>query len=106
LAVRGSADRGAGMPDTPTAAGRGCPSLAEVAPPIRVIVGPPTREPGLRDYLSGLFRDVVTDPKVDEQMQAAGITLEYIEPDVVGQTINTAFDKLDELPALQQLLNR
>src|SRR5690606_16663564 len=106
LLVLGNTDRVAGMPDTPTAAELGYPSLAEVAAPIRVIVGPPNMEPGLRDYLIGLFRDVVTDPKVDEQMQAAGITLEYIEPDVVGQTINTAFDKLDELPALQQLLNR
>ena len=106
LLVLGNTDRVAGMPDTPTAAELGYPSLAEVAAPIRVIVGPPNMEPGLRKYLVGLFRDVVTDPKVDEQMKAAGITLEYIEPDVVGQSINTAFDKLDELPALQQLLNR
>jgi tripartite-type tricarboxylate transporter receptor subunit TctC len=106
LLVLGNTERAAGMPDTPTVAELGYPSLAEVAAPIRVIVGPPNMDPALRDYLVGLFRDVITDPAVVEKMAGAGITLEYIAPEAVGEAINGAFSSLEDLPVLQELLNR
>lgn len=106
LLVLGNVERVAGMPDTPTAAELGYPSMAEVAAPIRVIVGPPNMEPALRDHLIALFRDVVTDADVVAKMSEAGIKLEYMAPEVVGEAINGAFSKLATLPALQQLLAR
>lgn len=106
LLVLGNTERAAGMPDTPTVAELGYPSLSEVAAPIRVIVGPPAMDPALRDYLVGIFRDVVTDPAVLERMSAAGITLEYIPPETVGEAIDGAFVSLEDLPVLHELLNR
>ncbi|WP_199925353.1 Bug family tripartite tricarboxylate transporter substrate binding protein [Neorhizobium sp. SOG26] len=106
LLVLGNVERVEGMPDTPTAAELGYPSMAEVAAPIRVIVGPPNMEPALRDYLVGLFRDVVTNPEVVKTLGDAGVKLEYMTPEAVGQSINDAFDKLENLPVLQQLLSR
>jgi len=106
LLVLGNTDRVDGMPDTPTVAELGYPSMAEVAAPIRVIVGPPNMEPALRDYLVGLFRDVITDADVVKKLGEAGIKLEYMTPEVVGESINGAFEKLEDLPVLKQLLSR
>lgn len=106
LLVLGNTERVAGMPDTPTAAELGYPSMAEVAAPIRVIVGPPNMEPALRDYLVGLFRDVLTDQEVVKKLAEAGIQIEYMTPEVVGSSINGAFEKLENLPVLKQLLSR
>ncbi|WP_028035810.1 tripartite tricarboxylate transporter substrate binding protein [Chelativorans sp. J32] len=106
LLVLGNVERVADMPDAPTVAELGYPSMAEVAAPIRVIVGPPNMEQSLRDYLVGLFRDVVTNADVVKKMAEAGIKLEYMSPEAVGQSINGAFEKLESLPVLQQMLAR
>jgi tripartite-type tricarboxylate transporter receptor subunit TctC len=104
LLVLGSTTRPAGMPDTPTTTELGYRSLAEVAAPIRVIVGPPNMDPALRDYFIELWKGVVTDPAVVEKFAAAGTKLEYIPPEEVDKTIKGAFESLENLPVLKKLI--
>jgi tripartite-type tricarboxylate transporter receptor subunit TctC len=104
LLVLGSKSRPAGMPDTPTSAELGFKSLAEVAAPIRVIVGPPNMDPALRDYFVALWKGVITDPAVIEKFKQAGTAVEYIPPEEVDSAIKGAFASLQDLPALKALL--
>lgn len=105
LVVLGSEKRHDGMPDTPTSLELGMTSLAEVAAPIRVIVGPPDMEPGLRDRLVDLWRQTITDPEVIARMKAQKVDLIYMSPEEVKSQIDGAFAKLDGLPALQAILS-
>jgi tripartite-type tricarboxylate transporter receptor subunit TctC len=106
LLVLGSTQRAAGMPDTPTSAELGFKSLAEVAAPIRVIVGPPNMDPAMRDYFVGLWKGILTDAAVIEKFKGNGIALEYIAPEDVDAAINGAFASLESLPALKTLLSK
>jgi len=106
LLVLGATERLPGMPDTPTAAELGFPSLAEVAAPIRIVVGPPNMNPELRDYFVKTWREVIEDPKVIEKMREAKVTLEYIPPEEVDKAIQNAFAKLESLPALKEMMGK
>ncbi len=106
LLVLGNDQRVSTMPDAPTAVELGYPSLAEIAAPLRLIVGPPNMDPPLRDYLINLFREVITDPEVTKQLAAVNIKLEYLTPETIGKAVETGFASLESLPALQELLNR
>ncbi len=104
LVVLGAEARQAGMKDTPTAIELGLTSLAEVAAPIRVIVGPPDMDPAIRDKLVAVWKDTITDPAVIEAMKAHKAELIYMSPEAVKQKIDDAFAKLQNLPALKTIL--
>lgn len=105
LVVLGAQDRQTGMENAPTAIELGLTSLAEVAAPTRIIVGPPDMEPSMRDYFVGVFRDTLTDPAVVEKFASNGVELLYVPPEDVDALIRGAFDSLEGLPALEAMMS-
>jgi tripartite-type tricarboxylate transporter receptor subunit TctC len=106
LVVLGAHERQASLPDVPTAVELGLTSLEEIAAPSRIIVGPPDMDPALRDFFVATFEEVLTDPAVVSDFAAQNIEIIYMSPEDVDALVQGAFERLNDLPALERILGK